>query len=112
MKSLKIPADWGDCGSIGLFKAANALFNLLPADDAYRLGHQLARLWLTFDRGHRHIIEKNLDLALQIKPGSPHAKQLQTEITQHLGYNLCEFFLLQNPACRRLLKKKFTYHRA
>jgi len=102
---LKIPADWSDRGTVYCFKAASAVFNLLPATDAYRLGHQLARLWLTLDRGHRRIIEKNLDLALQIKPKTPQARQLQAEITQHLGFNLCEFFLLQNPACRRLLKK-------
>ena len=104
MKSLKIPGDWSDRGTVCCFKAASALFNLLPTTEAYKLGHQLARLWLTFDRGHRRIIEKNLDLALQIKPGSSQAEQLRAEITQHLGYNLCEFFLLQSPACRRLLK--------
>ena len=102
---LKIPADWSDYGTVCCFKAADTLFNLLPAADAYRLGHQLARLWLTFDRGHKRIIEKNLDLALQLKPDTPQAQQLQAEITQHLGFNLCEFFLLQNPACRRLLKR-------
>ena len=102
---MKIPADWSDCGTVCCFKVADAIFNLLPTADAYRLGHQLARLWLTFDRSHRRIIEKNLDLALQIKPKSQPARQLQAEIVQHLGFNLCEFFLLQNPACRRLLKE-------
>ncbi len=102
---LKIPSDWSDRGTVYCFKAARALFNLLPAADAYKLGHQLARLWLTLDRGHRRIIEKNIDLALQVKPKSPQAHDLRAEITQHLGFNLCEFFLLQNPACRRLLKE-------
>ena len=102
---LKIPADWSDRGTVCCFKAASAIFNLLPTADAYTLGHQFARLWLTLDRGHRRIIEKNLDLALQLKPGTPEAQQLQSEIVQHLGFNLSEFFLLQNPACRRLLKK-------
>ncbi len=105
MKLLKIPADWSDRGTVCCFNAASAIFNLLPAADAYKLGHQLARLWLTFDRGHRRIIEKNLNLALQLEPNTPKARQLQTEITQHLGFNLSEFFLLQNPACRRVLKK-------
>ncbi|MEA3333812.1 MAG: lysophospholipid acyltransferase family protein [Pseudomonadota bacterium] len=101
----KIPADWSDRGSVGVFKAADAFFNLLPAADAYKLGHQLARLWLTFDRGHRRIIEKNLELALHLEPNSAEARKMEAEITQHLGYNLCEFFLLQNPAYRRLLKE-------
>ena len=102
---LKIPADWSDRGTVCCFKAADTIFNLLPAADAYRLGHQLTRLWLTFDRGHRRIIEKNLNLALNLRPNTSQAQQLQKEITQHLGYNLCEFFFLQNPAYRRLLKK-------
>ena len=102
---LKIPADWSDRGAVCCFKAADTIFNLLPAADAYRLGHQLARLWLTLDRGHRRIIEKNLNLALDLRPNTPASLQLQNEITQHLGFNLCEFFLLQNPACRQLLKK-------
>lgn len=102
---LRIPSDWSDRGTVYCFKAASAIFNLLPITDAYRLGHQLARLWLTVDRDRRHMIEKNLDLALQIKPKTPQAQQLQAEITQHLGFSLCEFALLQNPACRRLLKK-------
>ena len=102
---LKIPADWSDHGAVCCFKAADTIFNLLPAADAYRLGHQLARLWLTLDRGHRRIIEKNLNLALDLRPNTPASLQLQNEITQHLGFNLCEFFLLQNPACRQLLKK-------
>ena len=105
MKLPKIPATWGDSGAVFCFKTADILFNLLPAADAYKLGHQLARLWLTFDRGHRRIIEKNLELALQINPESPQGQKLQAEITKHLGYNLCEFFLLQNPAYRRLLKE-------
>ncbi len=105
MKLPKIPADWSDRGSIGAFKAADILFNLLPAADAYKLGHQFARLWLTLDRGHRRIIAKNLELALHLEPNSAEARKIEADITQHLGYNLCEFFLLQNPACRRLLKK-------
>ena len=105
MKLPKIPDAWSDRGTVCCFKAADAIFNLLPAADAYRLGHQFARLWLTLDRGHRHIIEENLDLALQIKSNTPQARELQAKIVQHLGFNLCEFFLLQNPACRRLLKE-------
>ncbi len=105
MKLLKIPADWSDRGSLCCFNMASALFNLLPSTDAYSLGHQLVRLWLSLDRGHRQIIEKNLNLALQLEPGTPKARQLQAEIAQHLGFNLSEFFLLQSPACRQLLKK-------
>jgi len=101
----KIPADWSDRGAVYGFKAASAIFNLLPAADTYKLGHQLARLWLTFDRSHRRIIEKNIDLALQLKPGTLEFDQLQAEIVQHLGFNLSEFFLLQNPAYHHLLKK-------
>ena len=105
MNIAKITAEWGDSGSVCCFRAASYLFNLLPTADAYKLGHQFARLWLTLDRGHRRIIEKNLDLALNLRPNTPQAQQLQNEITQHLGFSLCEFFLLQNPAYRRLLKK-------
>ncbi|MBN2810203.1 MAG: lysophospholipid acyltransferase family protein [Deltaproteobacteria bacterium] len=102
---LKIPADWIDRMTLGCFNTATTVFNLLPAAEAYRLGHHLVRLWLTLDRDHRRIIEKNLELALHLKAGSPASRQLQAAIIQHLGFNLSEFFLLQNPAWRRLLKK-------
>ncbi|MCK5915452.1 MAG: hypothetical protein KAG92_04885, partial [Deltaproteobacteria bacterium] len=102
---LKIPTDWGDRASLRCFKLASTVFNLLPAADAYKLGHQLIRLWLTFDRKHQRVIEKNLEIALQLEPKSPASMKLQTEISQNLGSTLCEFFLLQNPACRRLLQQ-------
>lgn len=105
MKLPEIPADWRDRSSVCCFNFARTIFNLLPAADAYKLGHQLARLWLTLDRGHRRIIEKNLNLALQLNPETPQFKQLRTEIVEHLGFNLSEFFLLQNPAYHSLLKK-------
>ncbi|MCK5682011.1 hypothetical protein KAI46_14490, partial [bacterium] len=104
-KLINFPDSWGDSGTLFCFKAATTIFNALPAAEAYKLGHQLARLWLTFDRNHQRIIEKNLNLALKIDPTSPAGAELQKEITKHLGFSLCEFFLLQNPSWRRLLKQ-------
>ncbi len=102
---LKLLTDLSDRASLSAFKTASTLFNLLPVADAHKLGHQLVRLWLTCDRRHRQIIEKNLEIALQLKPASPESLQLQDEIAQQLGYNLCELLLLQNPAYRRLLQQ-------
>ena len=104
-KLIRLPESWSDAGALFGFKAATTMFNALPAANAYKLGHQLVRLWLTFDRSHKHIIEKNLELALQLEAGTPASLKLQAEIRQNLGYNLCELFLLQNPAYQRLLKR-------
>jgi len=101
----KILTDLSDRISLGAFRTASALFNLLPVGDAHKLGHLLVRFWLTWDRRHRQVIEKNLEIALQLKPGSPDFLQLQHEITRQLGYNLCELFLLQSPTYRRLLQQ-------
>lgn len=89
--------------SLGAFNCAGILFNLLPLTEAHKLGHQLVRLWLIFDRRHRRVIEKNLEIALNLKPGSRESLDLQAKITQQLGYNLCELFLLRSPGYRRLL---------
>ncbi len=101
---LRLPASLSDAGALFAFKTATALFNALPAADAYKLGSRLVRLWLTLDRRHRQVIEKNLELALQLEAGTPESLKLQAEISQSLGYNLCELFLLQNSSYRRLLQ--------
>ena len=104
-KLIRLPESWSDAGALFGFKTATAVFNALPAADACKLGQQLVRLWLTFDRNHKQIIEKNLELALQIKAGSSASLELQTEINYHLGCNLGELFLLQNPHYRRLIQQ-------
>ncbi len=104
-KLLHLPASLSDAGALLAFKSATAIFNALPAAEAYKLGSQMVRLWLTLDRRHRQVIEKNLELALQLEAGSPASLSLQAEISQNLGYNLCELFLLQNAAYRRLFQK-------
>lgn len=104
-KLIRLPAPLSDAGALFGFKAATALFNAMPAAEAYKLGPQLVRLWLAFDRKHRQVIEKNLELALKLKAGSPASLKLQAEISQNLGYNLSELFLLQNSAYRRLFQK-------
>jgi len=91
--------------SLGAFKTASTIFNLLPIAEAHKLGYLLIRFWMTWDRRHRQVIAKNLEIALQLEPGSPEAVELQAEITRQLGYNLCELFLLQSPSYRRLLQK-------
>jgi KDO2-lipid IV(A) lauroyltransferase len=102
---LRLPASLSDAGALFAFKTATTIFNAMPAAEAYKLSSQLVRLWLTLDRRHRQVIEKNLDLALQLEAGSPASIALQAEISQNLGYNLCELFLLQNSAYRRLFQK-------
>lgn len=103
-KLLRLPASLSDAGALFAFKAATTLFNALPAADAYRLGSRLVRLWLTLDRRHRQVIAKNLELALQLEAESPESLKLRAEISQNLGYNLCELFLLQNLSYRRMLQ--------
>ena len=100
---LRLPASLSDAGALFAFKTATTLFNALPAAEAYKLGSQLVRLWLKLDRRHRQVIEKNLELALQLEAGSPASIALQSEISQNLGHNLCELFLLQNRSYQRLL---------
>ncbi len=100
---LRLPASLSDAGALFAFKTATTIFNSMPAAEAYKLGAQLVRLWLTLDRRHRQVIEKNLALALQLEAGSPASIALQAEISQNLGYNLCELFLLQNRSYQRLL---------
>ena len=104
-KQLRLPAPLSDAGALFAFKSATTIFNVLPAAEAYKLGTLLTRLWLRLDRRHRQVIEKNLALTLQLEAGSPAALKLQAEISRNLGYNLCELFLLQNAAYRKLLQK-------
>ena len=94
----------GDYGSLLAFNGASRIFNLLPVNEAYRLGAGLGRLWLALDRRHRKVVEKNLELALGFEAKSSESRQLQKEIAEHLGQNLCELFLLQSPGGRRLLR--------
>jgi len=108
-KILRLPASLSDAGALFAFKSASAIFNALPAVDAYKLGLQLVRLWLTLDRRHRQIIEKNLELALQLEAGSPDSIALQAEISQNLGCNLCELFLLQNRSYQRLMLQNLQF---
>ncbi|HDS15858.1 MAG TPA: hypothetical protein ENN66_04455 [Proteobacteria bacterium] len=92
---------WNDQAIVHAFRSASRLFNLLPTDDAYRLGVRLIHLWISLDRNHHRIIKKNLELALGLTPDSPESKKLRAKILEHLGFNLCEFFLLQKSANRR-----------
>jgi KDO2-lipid IV(A) lauroyltransferase len=94
-----------DRGALLAFNGASRVFNLLPVSEAYRLGAGLGRLWLALDHRHRKVIEKNLELALGLKAKSPGNRQLQKEIAEHLGCNLCELFMLQSPGGRRLLRE-------
>ncbi|MBN2705082.1 MAG: lysophospholipid acyltransferase family protein [Deltaproteobacteria bacterium] len=102
-KGFDIPATWNDQAIVYAFQSASRLFNLLPTDNAYQLGVRLIRLWISLDRNHHRIINKNLELALGLTPNSPESKKLRAEILEQLGFNLCEFFLLQKTANRQRL---------
>ncbi len=105
LKLRKKLEELGDYGSLLAFYGANRIFNLLPVNEAYRLGAGLGRLWLALDHRHRKVVVKNLELALGLKANSAESRQLQREIAEHLGQNLCELFLLRSPGSRRRLQE-------